>query len=57
MQATKKTNSQITLILNEHDAGWLKAAMQNPLCERESADNKLMRQKLFNALNLPKEES
>lgn len=49
---TKKV-VEITLVINEEEAAWLHAAMQNPINydrpEEESTQDSTMRQKFFDA--------
>lgn len=53
MKYEKRADITITLTLNEREAAWLHAVMQNPLHgespARESEENKVMRQMFFTA--------
>lgn len=54
MKTSKKTT--VTLELDQNEAQWLKAVMQNPLSCDPNPDNELktnreMREKFFNALD------
>lgn len=55
MKIKKRKEIQITLILSEEEAMWLKSVMQNPIIHQkgsvESRGNVHMRKLLWNALN------
>lgn len=47
----KEEIRQLILYLDEEDAYWLRAYLQNPLVEGESTKEKERRKRIFNALN------
>lgn len=50
MKSNIVTDIKFILELNEFEAGWLKAAVQNPLCKDESIQDAEMRSKIWHAL-------
>ena len=62
MQTDKKTSTSITLVLNETEAGWLNALMQNPINRGhpeytgrpsdEDPNDRVIREKFFFATRL-----
>ena len=49
-QVNIKKTSTITIELEEHEAKWLKAFIQNPNQDDESAHDELIRAELYRAL-------
>jgi hypothetical protein len=52
MESTISCQTTFTLVLNEEEAQWLRAYMQNPHCplEEESDQDSKMRKKFFEAV-------
>lgn len=54
MDSNIEYDIKVTLNLNWQEALWLKALVQNPICESESVPNHEMRMKVWKALeNVP----
>ncbi len=52
MKVETRTVTEVLFVLNEHDARWLMAYVQNPMCEpdKECEQDSRMREKLFFAI-------
>lgn len=56
MKADTTVTTIVTLELDTHEAMWLKALMHNPLSDPESAEDRQMRSKYWEALATPDEK-
>ena len=50
MEVIKETTINVTLVLNEREASWLKGYVQNPAYEHESEEDSMMRKEIFDNL-------
>ena len=56
MKVTHRTEKYTTLVLNEEQATWLSAMVQNKLHERETNAEREIRTQFWNALNPSRSE-